>query len=69
MSDHDCYIHNDDGSTSMLVTDVGDEMCWSKFQDVGDDFGHFGHQHRMLNILYLSILTLSTNIQKMSPRS
>ena len=45
MSDHDCYIHIDDGSTSMLVTDVGDEMFWSKFQDVGDDFGHFGHQH------------------------
>ena len=29
----------------MLVTGVGDEMSWWQFQDVGDDFGHFGHQH------------------------
>ena len=32
-------------ATSMLVTDVGDEMCWRKLWDVGDGFGHFGHQH------------------------
>ena len=27
--------------TSMLVTVVGDEMCWRQLEDVGDDFGHF----------------------------
>ena len=35
----------------MLVTDVGDEMCWRQFLDVGDAFGYFGHQHALsLNI-------------------
>ena len=41
----------------MLVTDVGDEMCWRQFLDVGDEmcrrqlldvvdgFGYFDHQH------------------------
>ena len=31
--------------TSMLVTDVGDEMCWWQLVDVDDRFGHFGHRH------------------------
>ena len=36
---------------SMLVTDFGEEMCWRQFQDVGDAFGYFGHQHPLsLNI-------------------
>ena len=38
-------------ATSMLVTDVGDEMWWWQFEDFGDDFGDFGHQHPLfLNI-------------------
>ena len=28
----------------MLVTDIGDEMYWRQFWDVGDGFGRFGHQ-------------------------
>ena len=31
--------------TSMLVTDVGDKMCWCQLIVVGDSFGYFGHQH------------------------
>ena len=29
----------------MLVTDVGDEICWRQLWDVGDAFGRFRHQH------------------------
>ena len=32
----------------MLATDIGDEMCWWQFEDVGDGFGHFGHQDPLL---------------------
>ena len=32
-------------STSMSVTDVGDETCWQQFGDVGDSFHRFRHQH------------------------
>ena len=35
----------------MLVTDVGDEMCWRQLLDVGDGFGRFRQQHP----LYLNI--------------
>ena len=28
--------------TSMLVTDVGDSMCWWQVWEVGDTFGAFG---------------------------
>ena len=38
-------------TTSMLVTDVGDEMFWWQFKDVGDSLSHFGHQ----NLLSYSI--------------
>ena len=31
--------------TSVLVTDVGDEMCWWQLYDVGDGFSHFDHQN------------------------
>ena len=48
----------------MLVTDVGDEICWWQLQDDGDGFGLFGHQHP------LSLcITSGNNIQKMSPTS
>ena len=30
---------------SMLVTDVGDEMCWRQLWDVDDGFRRFRHQH------------------------
>ena len=39
--------------TSMLVTDVGDEMCWWQLYDVGDNFGHFGNQN--LLSFYISV--------------
>ena len=29
----------------MLVTDVGDKMCWRKLSDVGDSFSRFRHKH------------------------
>ena len=29
----------------MLVTDVGDEICWRQLCDVGDGFDRFSHQH------------------------
>ena len=51
----------------MLVTDVGDEMRWWHFQDVGDS--HVGLAISVTSILYLLTLALGTNIQKMSPRS
>ena len=31
--------------TSMLITDVGEEMCWLQLQDSGDSFGQFSHKH------------------------
>ena len=36
-------VHN--LGTSMLVTNVRDEMCWRQHRDVGDGFRHFCHQH------------------------
>ena len=39
------YCGRSERVTSMLVTDVGDEKWWWKLLDVGDGFGHFGHQH------------------------
>ena len=47
---------------SMLVTDVGDEMCWWQLWGVSDGFGHFGHQH-------LLTLASGSNIKKMSLKS
>ena len=32
-------------ATSILMTDVGVLMCWRQFQDVGDSFDRFCHQH------------------------
>ena len=29
----------------MLMTDVGDEMCWCQLKDFGDGFGYFGSQY------------------------
>ena len=36
--------------TSMLVTDVGDEMCWWKLEYVGDSFCHFWRQHLLFSL-------------------
>ena len=47
---------------SMLVTDVGDEMCWWQLWGVSDGFGHFGRQH-------LLTLAPGSNIKKMSLKS
>ena len=32
-------------ATSMLMTDVGGEMCWLQLLHVGDGFGRVRHQH------------------------
>ena len=45
-------------ATSMLKTDVGDELCWRQHWDVGDVF--------VTNILYLKTLASGANVQKMS---
>ena len=37
----------------MLVTDLGDKMSWGQLEDVGDKFGHFGHQLPLYS--YISI--------------
>ena len=34
-------------ATSMLVTDVGGEMCWRQLLHVGDGFGRVRHQHAL----------------------
>ena len=31
----------------MLMTDVGDEMCWRQLRDIGDGFGRLRHQHHL----------------------
>ena len=51
--------HQNSRVTSMLLTDIGDEMCWWQFKDVGDGFGHFGHQHP---------LSLNINIGHQNPK-
>ena len=54
-------------ATSMLVTDVGNEMCWRQLRDVGDGFGRFRHQHPLSFHIANVTLTSDANIQKMSP--
>ena len=53
--------------TSMMVTDIGDKMCWRRFYDVGVDF-----------MMWLFSLNISvgpqhskdiTNIEVLSPTS
>ena len=44
----------------MMLTDFGEEMCWGRLSDVGDRFGHFGHQHPLS-------FYISTNIEVLSP--
>ena len=60
-----------DKFTSMMVTDVGDEMCWWHLKDVVDSFGHFGHQH--LRSFYIGVGHQHwkdvTNIEIQSPTS
>ena len=47
--------------TSMLVTDVGDQMCWLQDLDVGDKSRQ---QHRELgpNITFWRIMMLVTDV-------
>ena len=52
--------------TSMLVLDVGDEMCWVQLKDVGDGFGHVSHQHPLS---FHTNLASDTNIEILSPTS
>ena len=39
--------------TSMLMTDVGDEMCWWQLYVFGDGFDHLGQQHPLS--FYISV--------------
>ena len=55
-------------ATQMLVTDVGDKICWRHFWDVGNGFGWFCRQHP----IYFSISVHQhpkdvTNIEILSP--
>ena len=68
-----CWWQNDQIVHQKLKVyiDVGDG-CWRRnelFQDVGDSFGHFGHQH----LLYISFGYLHskdvTKIEILSPKS
>ena len=58
-------------ATSMLVTDVGDEMCLWQLWDVGDGFGCFCRQHPLsLNISVGHQQPKDvTNIEILSPTS
>ena len=55
-------------ATSMLVTDVGDEMCWSQFKDVGDGSSMIVLTISVTNIFNLLKIAFGTNILKMSSR-
>ena len=54
--------------TSMMVTVVGEEMCWRQLGDVGDGFGRSRHQHPLS--FYISVEHQHskdvTNAQKLS---
>ena len=56
-------------SILMLLTDVGDEMCWWQLWVVGDGFGPFLHHHSLsFNIGFLHQHPEDdTNIEKLSP--
>ena len=57
--------------TSLLVTDVGDEMGWWQLHDVGDSFSHFGYRHQLS--FYISVEHQQskdvTKIEILSPKS
>ena len=46
-------------TTSMLLTDVGNEMCWRQSRDFGDDFDRFRHQHPLYKAIYQSPSVIS----------
>ena len=64
-------IHKPRRATSMLVTDVGEEMCWRQLWDVGDDFGRFYHQHPLSFNISVGHQhpKVVTNIENRSPTS
>ena len=49
-------------ATSILVTDVGDEMCWRELRDVGDGYRRYRHLHASRTNIYNV-----TNIEILSP--
>ena len=53
---------------SMLVTDVGDKMCWRQPWDVCHSFGFFRLQYP-LSFNITNVTLASDNIQRMSPIS
>ena len=70
-----CASQSAMSATSMLMMDVGDEMCWWHFWDVGDGFGRFCHQHPLQHYnraptseICHQYRNYVTNIQKLSPR-
>ena len=41
--------------TSMLVTNVVEEMCWRQLEDVGSGSGYFGQQHQLSFCICISL--------------
>ena len=52
------------GFSSILMTDVGDKLSWWQLYDVGDRFGHFGHQ----NPLSLTFQNMSSTFKSPTSR-
>ena len=40
-------MHTFDLATLLLVTDVGEELCWRQLLDVGDGVGRYRQQHSL----------------------
>ena len=53
----------------MLVTDVGDEVCWQQLRDVGDFFSRFRHQHPLFFNISFGHQYMGTNNEILSPIS
>ena len=47
------FLSPDKTVTSMLVTDIGDEVCWWQLWDVDDRFGHFRHRYLLFGDIIL----------------
>ena len=54
--------------TSMLVTDVGNELCWWQLSDIGDGFAHFGSLYFYISIGHQNVKDV-TYIKIHSPTS
>ena len=50
-------------ATSMLVTDVGDEMCWWQLWDVGDRFNTLKSRQQNYFVTHIIIIQSPTPFQ------